>query len=112
MCTRIRRLAVNDQIPIKGEDKKYTAFSTTQGHLEYNRIPFGLKYAPATYQRMMDSAFRGLIGTKCFAYIDDIVIFGSTIQEHNNNLTAVIERIHQLGLRLELMKEKKFLFKS
>ena len=67
-------------------------------------MPFGLKNAPATFQRMMDNAFRGLIGTKCFAYIDDIVVFESTIQEHNDNLTAVIERIHQLGLRLEPKK--------
>ena len=67
-------------------------------------MPFGLKNATATFQTMMDNAFRGLIGTKCFAYIDDIVIFGSTIQEHNDNLTAVIERIHQLGLRLEPKK--------
>ena len=36
--------------------------------------------------------------------VDDIVIFGSTIQEHNDNLTAVIERIHQLALRLEPKK--------
>ena len=92
------------QIPMKEEDKKYTAFSTTQGHFEYNRMPFGLKNAPATFQRMMDNAFRGLIGEKCFAYIDDIVVFGSTLQEHNDNLVAVLERIYQLGLRLEPKK--------
>ena len=67
-------------------------------------MPSGLKNAPATFQRMMDNAFRGLIGTKCFEYIDDIVIFGSTIHEHNDILTAVIERIHQQGLRLESKK--------
>ena len=51
------------QIPMKESDKKYTTFSTSQGHFEYNRMPFGLKYAPATFQRMMDNTFRGLIGT-------------------------------------------------
>ena len=54
---------------MKESDKKYTAFSTSQGHFEYNRMPFGLKNAPATFQLMMDNAFRGLIGTRCFAYI-------------------------------------------
>ena len=92
------------QIPMKEEDKKYTAFSTFQGHFEYNRMPFGIKNAPAAFQRMMDNAFWGLIGTKCFAYMNDIVIFGNTRQQHNENLKAELERIKQLGLRLEPKK--------
>ena len=52
----------------------------------------------------MDNAFRGLIGNKCFAYIDDIVIFGDTIQQHNQNMEDVLQRIEQLGLRLEPSK--------
>ena len=67
-------------------------------------MQFGIKNAPATFQRMMDGAFRGLIGTCCFAYIDDIVIFGNTIDEHNKNLEKVLKRIQKLGLRLELNK--------
>ena len=90
-----------NQIPMKEECKKYTEFSTSQGHFEYNRMPFGLKNAPATFQRMIDSAFRGLIGTCCFAYIDDIVIFGNTIDEHNKNQEKLLKRIQELGLRLE-----------
>ena len=92
------------QIPMKESDKKYTAFSTSQGHFEYNRMLFGLKNAPATLQRIMENAFRRLIGTRCFAYIDDIVIFGESIQQHNENLEAVLERIKTLGLRLEPSK--------
>ena len=45
------------QIPMKEESKKYTAFSTQQGHFEYNRMPFGLVNAPATSQRMIHRAF-------------------------------------------------------
>ena len=67
-------------------------------------MPFGLKNAPATFQRMMDSAFRVLIGTCCFDYIDDIVIFGNTINEHNKNLEKVLKRIQELRLRLESNK--------
>ena len=94
------------QIPMKERDKEYTAFSKSQEHFKYNRMPFGLKNAPATFQRMMDNAFRGLIGTRCFAYIDDIVISGETIQKHNENLEAALGRIKTLGLRLEPRKFK------
>ena len=89
------------QIPMQEESKKYTAFSISQGHYGYNRIPFGLKNAPATFQRMMDNAFRGLIGKECFVSIDDIVIFGKTLEEHNMDLIKVLERIKKLGLKLE-----------
>ena len=56
-------------------------------------MPFRLKNAPAKFQQMMDNAFRGLIGTRCFEYLNDIVMFGETIQKHNENLEAVLERI-------------------
>ena len=64
-------------------------------------MPFRLKNAPAIFQQKMDNAFRGLIGTRCFAYIDGIIIFGETIEQHNENLEAISERIKTLGLRLE-----------
>ena len=86
------------------ECKKYTAFSTSKGHFEYNRMSFGLKYAPATFQRIIDKAFLGLIGINCFVYIDDIVIFGKTINQHNKHLKIVLQQIQKLGLKLEPTK--------
>ena len=83
------------------KSKKYTTFSTPQGHFHYNRMPFGLKNAPATFQRMMDTALRGLVGNNCFVYLDDIIIFGSTIQEHNRNLAIVLDRLQNLGLKIQ-----------
>ena len=83
------------------ESKKYTAFSRSQGHYEYNRMPSGLKKTPPTFRKMMDNAFRGLTGKECFVYIDDIVIFGKTLDEHNVNLIKILERIKNLGLKLE-----------
>ena len=73
------------------ESRKYTAFSTNEGHFHYNRMPFGLKNAPATFQRMMDTALRALIGKICFVYLDDIVVFGRTLEEHNKNLVTLLE---------------------
>lgn len=81
--------------------KKYTAFSTPQGHFQYNRMPFGLKNAPATFQRMMDTALRGLLNKYCFVYLDDSIIFGNTIQQHNDNLAIVLQRLRELGLKIQ-----------
>ena len=63
------------QVPLAKEDRVKTAFSTSQGHYEYLRMPFGLKSAPSTFQRMMNHILMGLIGTRCFVYLDDIIIF-------------------------------------
>lgn len=89
------------QIPMAQESRKYTAFSTPQGHYEFQRMPFGLKNAPATFQRMMDTALRGLIGRSCFVYLDDIVIFGRSPEEHNRNLAVVFERLQKLKLKVQ-----------
>ncbi|CAK9821240.1 Retrovirus-related Pol polyprotein from transposon 17.6 [Anthophora retusa] len=89
------------QIPMDENSKKYTSFSTPQGHYHYNRMLFGLKNAPATFQRMMDTALRGLINKHCFVYLDDIIIFGQSIEEHNRNLAIVLQRLKELGLKLQ-----------
>lgn len=92
------------QIPMSIDSKKYTAFSTTDGHYHFNRMPFGLKNAPATFQRMMDTALRGLIGKNCFVYLDDIIIFGKTLEEHNDNLSKLFKRLRDTGLKLQADK--------
>ncbi|KAK9296901.1 hypothetical protein QLX08_009211 [Tetragonisca angustula] len=92
------------QIPMHPDSKKYTAFSTSDGHFQYNRMPYGLKNAPATFQRMMDTALRGLIDRHCFVYLDDIIIFGNTIEEHNRNLAIVFQRLRDTGLKLQVDK--------
>ena len=50
-------------------------FSTEEGHYEYTRMPFGLKGAPSTFQRVMDNVLRGLSNNICMVYLDDIIIF-------------------------------------
>ena len=65
-----------------GEGPK-TAFSTKQGHWEYRRLPVGLKTTPATFQKMMNSVFSGLTSTRCFLYVDDIVLYARSLAEHN-----------------------------
>ena len=89
------------QIAMDKDSQKYTDFSTLEGDFQFNCMPFGLKNAPATFQRMMDTALRGLVGKTCFVYLDDIVVFGSTLQEHNTNLVTLFEPLRAVGLKLQ-----------
>ena len=66
------------------KDSHKTAFSTPHGHYEFDRMPFGLKTAPATFRRLMDLTLTGLIGTELFVYLDDIVIYANSLEEHKN----------------------------
>ena len=61
-----------------------TAFFIPHGHYEFDRMPFGLKTAIATFQRLMDLTLTGLIGTELSVYLDDIVIYANTLEEHGN----------------------------
>ncbi|KMQ89017.1 enzymatic polyprotein endonuclease reverse [Lasius niger] len=62
------------QIPMAERDKNKTAFSTPYGHYELNRMPFGLKNASATFQRLMNSVLMGIQGLRCLVYLDDTYI--------------------------------------
>jgi len=80
------------------EHKKKTAFLTFYGHFEFNRIPFGLKNAPATFQRLINSVLNGIQGLRCFVYLDDIVIYGPNLKEHNKRLVFSRLKEHKLKL--------------
>jgi hypothetical protein len=89
------------QVPLKPEDRCKTAFSTPSGHYEYVRMPFGLKSAPATYQRMMNAVLRDSIGNRCMVYMDDIIVMGETLEEHNDKLREVFSHLKQWNIKIE-----------
>jgi len=89
------------QIPMAEPDKEKTAFSTPYGHYEFNRMPFGLKNAPATFQRLMNSVLTGMQGLKCLVYLDDIVIYGASLEDHNRRLEEVLQRLREHKLKLQ-----------
>ena len=70
------------QVEVLPEDREKTAFSTPFGLFQYNVMPFGLATAPATFMRLMTMVFRGMLYSTCLAYLDDIIIFGRTFEEH------------------------------
>ena len=92
------------QILMDPRDSHKTAFSTPYGHYEYVRMTFGLKNAPPTFQRYIDETFKGLQGKILFSFIDDIVIFADTLEEHNEKLELVMERLKQANLQLNINK--------
>ena len=71
-------------------------------------MPFGLKSAPSTFKRLMNSVFTGLIGTRYFVYLDDVIIFVETLQEHHARLCEVFQKLRQFNLKIEPDKCKFF----
>jgi hypothetical protein len=87
------------QVPVKQEDIEKTAFTVQGlGHFEFVVMPFGLSNAPATFQRMMSELLKDQPGT--LVYMDDIIVSGSTLQEHDENLNRVLHKLQEHGLSL------------
>ena len=93
------------QVPIREEDKEKTAFRTSSGQLyEFNQLPFGLCNAPATFSHLMDRTLAGLAWNICLYYLDDIIVFSVTWEEHLERLRAVFERLRRANLKLGARK--------
>lgn len=90
------------QLAVSEACKHKTAFSTSQGHYEFNKLPFGISNSPSTFARAMNFALKPHLDSKiCFVYIDDVIILGNSEKEHRENLKAVLNtiRFHKLSLK-------------
>ena len=95
------------QLPLKEEDMHKTAFTTpgTANSLwEFTVMPFGLCGAPAPFQRLMEILLAGLTWESCLVYLDDIIVFSRTFEEHLGRLDSVLSRIRNGGLKLKVKK--------
>lgn len=92
------------QIPMHPDDKEKTAFSTNMSHYHFLRMPFGLKNSGATFQRLMNNILTGLQGIKCFVYVDDVVLYANTLEEHNQKLSEIFDRFRDNNLKVNLSK--------
>ena len=90
------------QLPLDPESKKYCTINTHRGLYQFTRLPFGIASAPAQFQRVMDTILQGVQGSLC--YIDDIMVTGTSKEEHLQNLEEVLKRLQAHGIR---MKKKK-----
>ncbi|GES91988.1 retroviral-like aspartic protease 1 [Rhizophagus clarus] len=92
------------QIKVKAEDQEKTAFITKFGTYEFKVMPFGLCNAPATFQRTMDRVLGNLKGKFVMVYLDDVIIYSKTFQEHLQHIEEVFDKIRQANLRLKAEK--------
>lgn len=86
------------QVRIKEEDIAKTAFKTRYGHYEFVVLPFGLTNAPTTFMCLMNSVFHQYLDKFVLIFIDDILIYSRTMEEHKEHLRLVLQtlREHQL----------------
>ena len=92
------------QVQVHPADVPKTAFTTKYGLFEFKVMPFGLCNAPATFQRLMDHVLGDINRKFALVYIDDIIIFSQTFEEHLAHIEEVMKRIKAAGLRLNFEK--------
>nr|GEU48591.1 reverse transcriptase domain-containing protein [Tanacetum cinerariifolium] len=103
------------QIQMTEEDEEKTTFYTDQGTFCYTKIPFGLKNAGATYQRLIDEAFKSQIGRNVEAYVDDMVVKSKSEREMIVDIAETFDNLRRINMKLNPktcsfeVEERKFL---
>lgn len=100
--TKIDLRGAYNLVRIKPGDEWKTAFRCVFGHFEYTVMPFGLTNAPAVFQSMMTDIFRDILDVYVIVYIDDLLIFSASVEDHVNHVREVLNRLrtHQLFAKL------------
>nr|KYP41901.1 Transposon Ty3-I Gag-Pol polyprotein [Cajanus cajan] len=89
-----------NQIKMHPADEEKTAFITESANFCYKVMPFGLKNAGATYQRLMNKVFQGQIGRNIEIYVDDMVVKSNSLAEHLTDLTEIFSELRKHNMRL------------
>ena len=92
------------QVELAEGDKEKTAFTTGRGLHQFRTMAFGLKNAGPTFQRLMELVLAGIDAKNCLVYIDDIIVFGSTEENHLKTLKEVFQKIREAGMKLKPRK--------
>jgi len=92
------------QLEMHKNSSKYTAFTTPSGHYEFARMPFGLCGAPFSFQSALHNILANEDRRICFIYLDDIIIFGKTRYEHDQNLVQILNKLNTAGVKLSKSK--------
>ncbi|XP_067266693.1 uncharacterized protein [Chanodichthys erythropterus] len=92
------------QIEMADEDKEKTAFICPLGFYQFERMPQGITGAPATFQRLMERAVGDMHLLQVIVYLDDLIVFGRTLEEHEERLLKVLGRLEEYGLKVSIDK--------
>lgn len=107
-CIYFTTLDINSafwSIPLRIEDRSKTAFVTQDGHYQWTCLPFGLKTSPATFQRILSNIIKKhRLDGFAINYIDDILVFSKSFEEHIDHLKQLLDAISEEGFRLKFSK--------
>ena len=92
------------QIAVKEADIPKTAFRTQRGQFEFVVMPFGVTNAPSTFQRMMNQIFKDEMDKFVLVYLDDILVYSATLQEHIQHIRETLDRLRKAKLYARLHK--------
>ncbi|KAK3531338.1 hypothetical protein QTP70_018138 [Hemibagrus guttatus] len=99
--TKLDLRSAYNLVRIREGDKWKTAFHTTHGHYEYLVMPFGLTSAPAVFQSLINAVFQDILGKWVIAYIDDILVYLTSLEEHVRHVWAVLSGLQQNHLYMK-----------
>jgi hypothetical protein len=88
------------QVGIKEEHKELTVFTVPSGHYEFNRVPFGLANSPARFQRLMDTVLKTVVGTECYIFLHDVMVYSKSAEDHAARLMNLLLRFDETKLLL------------
>ena len=97
------------QVELTEDSQEKTAFSTRTGQFCFNRMPFGIAAAPATFQKLMNIVLGKSLWKIAIVYLDDILIFSKSKEEHISRINDVLSKVKEAGLKIN---PEKFIFEE
>lgn len=95
MFTKLDLQSAYNLICIKVGDEWKTVFSTSTGHYQYRVMPYGIAFTPSVFQCMINDMLRNMFGWLVIAYIDDILIYSPSYEQHVEHVKQVLSRLHE-----------------
>lgn len=86
------------QVPLSSNSASFSAFRTRYGSFEFTVMPFGLCNAPSTFMRVMNNVLGDFVDKFVLIYLDDVLIFSKSLEEHRQHVRLVLERLKEHGL--------------